>query len=263
MKFKSLIRGRFSGSLSSLRPIILLALPLVNLSQDPHLRFAHIHLSQDGSQSEGFWEKQNSLQPGISSDFRLQGDFLSMCNASFILYSGRVLASLCPCHDYSLEMFTRDKDRLFTLFLWSLPFWRGNRRPAVNSVQPHRRQPTRLLHPWDSPGKNNGVGCHFLLQCMKVKSEREVAQSCPTHSDPMDCSQPGSSIHGIFQARVLEWVATAFSERGGWGTVNIQPGACLSPASESEAQEPGSGTGDLHTLVLPPCASLPSAIRER
>ena len=164
MKFKSLIRGRFSGSLSSLRPIILLALPLVNLSQDPHLRFAHIHLSQDGSQSEGFWEKQNLLQPGISSDFRLQGDFLSMCNASFILYSGRVLASLCPCHDYSLEMFTRDKDRLFTLFLWSLPFWRGNRRPAVNSVQPHRRQPTRLLHPWDSPGKNNGVGCHCLLR---------------------------------------------------------------------------------------------------
>ena len=61
--------------------------------------------------------------------------------------------------------------------------------------------------PWDSPGKNTGVGCHFLLQCMKVKSESEVAQSCPTPSDPMDCSPPGSSIHGIFQARVLEWVA--------------------------------------------------------
>ena len=65
--------------------------------------------------------------------------------------------------------------------------------------------------PWDSPGKNTGVGCHFLLQCMKVKSEREVAQSCPTLSDPMDCSPPGSSIHGIFQARVLEWGAIAFS----------------------------------------------------
>ena len=58
-------------------------------------------------------------------------------------------------------------------------------------------------HPWDSPGKNTGVGCHFLLQCMKVKSEKEVAQSCSTPSDPMDCSLPGSSIHGIFQARVL------------------------------------------------------------
>ena len=63
----------------------------------------------------------------------------------------------------------------------------------------------------DSPGKNTGVGCHFLLQCRKVKSESEVAQSCPALSDPMDCSLPGSSVHGIFQARVLEWGAIAFS----------------------------------------------------
>ena len=81
------------------------------------------------------------------------------------------------------------------------------------SVWPHRRQPTRLPHPWDSPGKNTGVGCHFLLQCMKVKSEREVAQSCPTLCNPMDCSLPGSSIHGIFQARLLEWGAIAFSRK--------------------------------------------------
>ena len=74
---------------------------------------------------------------------------------------------------------------------------------VFNSVQPHRRQPTRLHRPWDSPGKNTGVGCHFLLQCMKVKSEREVAQLCATLHDPMDCSPPGSSVHGIFQARVL------------------------------------------------------------
>ena len=67
--------------------------------------------------------------------------------------------------------------------------------------------------PWDSPGKNTGVGCHFLLQFMKMKSESEVAQSCPTLSDPMDCSLPGSSIHGIFQARVLEWGAIAFSKQ--------------------------------------------------
>ena len=78
-------------------------------------------------------------------------------------------------------------------------------------MRPHRRQPTRLPSPWDSPGKNTGVGCHFLLQCMKVKSESEVAQSCPTPSNPMDCSPPGSSIRGIFQARVLEWGAIAFS----------------------------------------------------
>ena len=81
-----------------------------------------------------------------------------------------------------------------------------------DSVWPHRRQPTRLPRPWDSPSKNTGVGCHFLLQCMKVKSESEVAQSCPTLHDPMDYSLPGSSVHGIFQARVLEWGAIAFSE---------------------------------------------------
>ena len=76
-----------------------------------------------------------------------------------------------------------------------------------DSVRSHRWQPTRLPHPWDSPSKNTGVGCHFLLQCMKVESESEVAQSCPTLSDPMDCSLPGSSIHGIFWATVLEWGA--------------------------------------------------------
>ena len=80
-----------------------------------------------------------------------------------------------------------------------------------DSVRPHRRQPTRLPRPWDSPGRNTGVGCHFLLQCMKGKRESEVTQSCPTLSDLMDCSLPGSSVLGIFQARVLEWVAIAFS----------------------------------------------------
>ena len=81
-----------------------------------------------------------------------------------------------------------------------------------DSVRPHGLHPTRLLHPWDSPGKNTGVGCHFLPQCRKVKSESEVAQSCPTLSDPMDYRPPGSSIHGILQARVLEWGAIAFSK---------------------------------------------------
>ena len=85
-----------------------------------------------------------------------------------------------------------------------------------NSVQPHRQQPTRLPRPWDSPGKNTGVGCHFLLQRMKGKSESEVTQSCPTLSNPMGCSPPGSSIHGIFQARVLEWGAISFSNAWKW-----------------------------------------------
>ena len=88
---------------------------------------------------------------------------------------------------------------------------------VTDSVRPHRGQPTRLPSPWGSPGKNTGVGCHFLLQWMKVKSESEVAQSCPTPSDPMDHSLPGSSDHGIFQARVLEWGAIAFSDLVSFG----------------------------------------------
>ena len=83
----------------------------------------------------------------------------------------------------------------------------------VRPVRPHRQQPTRLPIPWDSPGKNTGMGCHFLLQCMKVKSESEVSQWCPTRSDLMDCSLLGSSVHGVFQARVLEWGAIAEHQR--------------------------------------------------
>ena len=69
---------------------------------------------------------------------------------------------------------------------------------CFSHIRPHRWQPTRLLHPWDPPGKNTGEGCHCLLQCMEVKSESEALQSCPTLSDSMDCSLPGSSVHGIF-----------------------------------------------------------------
>ena len=85
-----------------------------------------------------------------------------------------------------------------------------------DSVRPRRQQPIRFLCPWNSPGKNTGVGCHFLLQCMKVKSESEVAQSCPTLHDPLDYSLPGSPVHGIFKARVLEWVAISFSNAWKW-----------------------------------------------
>ena len=95
------------------------------------------------------------------------------------------------------------------------------------TLQPHRQQPTRLPHPWDSPGKNTGVGCHFLLQCMKVKSESEVTQSYLTLSD---CSLPGSSVHEIFQARVLEWGAIAFS--GNVGDLGSIPGLGRSPGGE-------------------------------
>ena len=95
-----------------------------------------------------------------------------------------------------------------------------------NSVQPHRQQLTRLLRSWDSPGKNTGVGCHLLLQCMKVKRESEVTQSYLTLSDPMDCSPPGSSVHGIFQARVLEWVAISFST-GSSQIMDRTPVSCI------------------------------------
>ena len=81
-----------------------------------------------------------------------------------------------------------------------------------DSVRPHRWKPTKLPRPWSSPGKNTGVGCHFLLQRRKVKTESEIAQPCPTLRDPMDCSLPGSAVHGIFQARVLRWGAITFSE---------------------------------------------------
>ena len=107
-----------------------------------------------------------------------------------------------------------------------------------DSVRPHRQQPTRLPHPWDSPGKNTGVGCHCLLQCMKVKSESEVAQSCLTLSNPMDCSLPGSSVHGIFQARGLEWDAI-------WGTSK--------PHSHPHPHCPGSQQRNRLLVFTPSC----------
>ena len=111
-----------------------------------------------------------------------------------------------------------------------------------DSERPHRWQLIRLPRPWDSPGKNAGVGCHFLLQCVKVKSESEVAQSCPTLSDPRDCSPPGSSIRGIFQARVLEWGAIA----SGYMCFNLLPGVPggCSPGGDARLCSPAAG---------PPC----------
>ena len=103
-----------------------------------------------------------------------------------------------------------------------------------DSVPPQRRQPTRLPRPWDFPGKNTRVGCHFLLQCMKGRSESEVTQSCPTLIDPMDCSLPGSSVHGIFQARVLEWVPLPSPHLNSYSTVIWKP-AFPSPLAEQSS----------------------------
>ena len=118
-----------------------------------------------------------------------------------------------------------------------------------DSVRPHRWQPTRFPRPWDSQGKNTGVGCHFLLQCMRVKNESEVAQSCLTLRDPVDCSLPGSSIHGIFQARVLEWGAIAFSEILSYSFTIAFPGGASGkePAYQYRRQDLGSipGSGRL------------------
>ena len=110
-----------------------------------------------------------------------------------------------------------------------------------------------LPRPWNSPGKNTGVGCHFLLQCMKEKSESEVAQSCPILRDPMDCSLPGSSVHGTLQARVLEWGAIAFSYfsinellRKQWTHMNWKQGN-EAYSNESEYTEPS----NMDDLSLP------------
>ena len=113
------------------------------------------------------------------------------------------LEQLLP-YSLSSEMGHTLIEKLF-LPLYNLKLLLLSRFSHVRLWRPHRRQPTRLPRPWDSPGKNTGVGCHFLLHRMKVKSESEVAQSCPTLSDPMDCSLPGPSVHGILQARGLEW----------------------------------------------------------
>ena len=129
-----------------------------------------------------------------------------------------------------------------------------------DSVRPHRRQPTRLPHSWDSPGKNTGVGCHFRLQCMKVKSESEVAQSYPTLCDPMDCSLPGSSVHGIFQAKVVEWVAIASSPTN---IVSCSDWLATSLAASSLANPPrGEGSGDHKDLWDISCGQK-GAVREK
>jgi len=119
----------------------------------------------------------------------------------------------CPWRHRKVKLWCHllEKHRLASLCLLVLFLPAAAAAVVSDSVRPQRQQPTRLPCPWDSPSKNTGVGCHFHLQCMKVKSESKVAQSCPTLSDPMGCSLPGFSVRGIFQARVLEWGAIAFS----------------------------------------------------
>ena len=115
-----------------------------------------------------------------------------------------------------------------------------------DSVRPQRQQSTRLPHPRYSPGKNTGVGCHFFLQCMKVKSESEVAQSCPSLRNPMGCSLPGSSAHGIFQARVLEWVAIAFSYKAANGMWKVQKKFLKRKYTECRPQKHSSSSSGEH-----------------
>ena len=124
-------------------------------------------------------------------------------------------------------------------------------------MRPHTRQPTKLHRPWDSPGKNTGVGCHFLLQCMKLKIESEVAQLCLTLRHPMDCSLSGSSIPGIFQARVLEWGAIAFSRRVG-ALVSAKQHKDIVPLLGNQDLAPGYTiiSLDSHSLLSHPLPSL-------
>ena len=133
---------------------------------------------------------------GVGSLSLLQGIFPTQVSNPGLLHCRRIL--------YLLSRKGRPRMLLLLLLLSCFSRVRLCATPQTAAHQAPR--------PWDSPGKNTGVGFHFLLQCMKVKSESEVAQLCPTLHDPMDCSLPGSSVHGIFQARVLEWGAIAFSE---------------------------------------------------
>ena len=151
-------------------------------------------------------KRQRQWRPVLPKPSMVKGQFFG--SRFWILFLNRV--SFVPL---SFPLGTGYHEFLSLLFFFLKSLLLQVASFVSDSVRPHRRQPTRPHRPWDSPGKNTGVGCHFLLQCMKVKSESEVAQSCLTLGDPMDCSLPGSSIHGIFQARVLEWGAIAFSCR--------------------------------------------------
>ena len=165
------------------------------------------------------WTVSHSLWPFRQQHIRLSCPWLSPggCSDSCPLNQWCYLTTVLWCVKYTIHAL-----KLVTIPLEPmLPIgqqmkkwkWKWSHSVVSESVWPYRQQPTKPPRPWDSPGKNTGVGCHFLLQCMKVKSESEVAQACLTLSDPMDCSPPGSSIHGIFQARVLEGGAIAFSEQ--------------------------------------------------
>ena len=146
-------------------------------------------------------------------------------------------ACAVPC--FCSWLFRSDSWVFWSLCIFAAATVAKSLQSCPTLCDPHRRQPTRLPRPWDSPGKNTGVGCHVLLQCMKVKSESEVAQSFPTLSNPRDCSLPGSSIHGILQARVLEWVATAFSMKTSAAAAKLLQ-LCLTLCDPIDGSPPGS-----------------------
>ena len=151
-------------------------------------------------------QKTKIMASGPITSWQIDGEIVETV-ADFIFWGSKITADGDCSHEIKRHLLLGRKVMTNLLLLLLL-----SRFSLSDSVQRRTWQPTRLCHPWASPGKNTGVGCHLPLQCIKVKSESEVAQSCPTLSDPMDCSLPGSSVHGIFQARVLEWLAIAFSK---------------------------------------------------
>ena len=180
------------------------------------------------------WTLQRDFFHKISINYTIPLDrFVSFFLLALAFFSVQSLSPVRLCHSMdcstpgfpihhqlpslfklmSMELVMPSKHLVFCPLLLLPSIFPSITSVVSDSVRPHRRQPPRLRRPLYSPGKNTGVGCHFLLQYMKVKSESEVAQSCLTPSDPMDCSPPGRSVHGIFQARVLEWGAIAFSEQ--------------------------------------------------
>ena len=145
----------------------------------------------------------------ICSDFRAQENEVCHCFHCFPVILPWSDGTRCRVVQWGTSLIFGNPKRSLQYYPWVIYVHAYS--VVSDSVRPQRWQPTRLPRPWDSPDKSTGVGCHFLLQCMKVKSESEVAQLYLTLSDPMDCSLPGSSVHGVFQVRVLEWSAIAFS----------------------------------------------------
>ena len=163
-----------------------------------------------------------SLTPRVHSDSRPSSQWCHPAISSSVVPFSSCPKSLPASESFPMSQHFHEVAKVLEFQLQHQSFQWTPSTGRVRLCATSYTAATRFPHPWDSPGKNTGVGCHFLLPCMKGKSESEVAQSCPTLSDPMDCSPPGSSSHRILQASVLECVASAFSIQGYDYILNVE-----------------------------------------